>query len=323
MDIFFFEAFEEEQDALKKYNDDRFDAGYSWKTIQEYGASEPPAPVISVRTQSKIPAEWSDKLKGILTRSTGYDHLVEYRRETGADNIQYAYLPLYCNRAVAEQGMLLWMALLRKLPKQSAQFKTFNRDGITGRETLNKNLLVVGVGNIGNQIVRIGQGLGMNVKCVDIEKKYDDLEYVQFEDAAEWADIVVCAMNLNSGNYHYFDYGKLKKARPGVLFINISRGEFSPLNDLLKLLDEGHLSGVGMDVYENEKLIGPVLRGEINSDSEEISAVRELLSRDNVIMTPHNAFNTSEAVERKSEQSIQQFEEFTASGLFLWNVPND
>ena len=129
MDIFFFEAFEEEQAALKKYNDSQFDAGYSWKTIQEYGANEPPADIISVRTQSQIPLEWAGKLKAILTRSTGFDHLTAYRQESDAENLKCGYLPLYCNRAVAEQALTLWMALLRKLPRQINHFQSFKRDG--------------------------------------------------------------------------------------------------------------------------------------------------------------------------------------------------
>ena len=88
MDIFFFEAFEEEQAALKKYNAGEFDAGYTWKTIQEYNTNEPPADIISVRTQSKIPAEWAGKLKAILTRSTGFDHLTAYRNENRCEKSQ-------------------------------------------------------------------------------------------------------------------------------------------------------------------------------------------------------------------------------------------
>ena len=82
MDIFFYEAFEEETLALKKeclpYN---LNANYSYKTIQECG-HELPAPIISVRTQSIIPKTWKNNLKAILTRSTGFDHISKYLEET-------------------------------------------------------------------------------------------------------------------------------------------------------------------------------------------------------------------------------------------------
>ncbi|MCP3966466.1 MAG: hydroxyacid dehydrogenase [Lentisphaerae bacterium] len=321
MDIFFFEAFEEEQEAFKKYNSERFEAGYSWKTIQEYGSEEPPAPVISVRTQSKIPASWAGKIKALLSRSTGFDHLTAYREETGAIQLKYGYLPLYCNRSVAEQALTLWMALLRKLPQQTSQFKTFNRDGITGYETRARKLLVVGVGNIGSEVVKIGQGLGMNVKAVDPLQKYDFVEYTSYEEAAPEADIIVAAMDLNPTSDGFFSYEKLKQAKLGVVFVNVARGELSPLSGMLKLIKEGHLSALGMDVYENEKLIGPAMRGEIEADTPELRALTELSQMPNVIFTPHNAFNTHESVDRKSEQSIQQLDEFKQKGNFLWNIP--
>jgi len=320
MDIFFFEAFEEEQAALKKYNADKFSAGYTWKTIQEYGASDPPAEIISVRTQSQIPIEWAGKIKAILTRSTGFDHLTAYQQETGASKLKCGYLPLYCNRAVAEQALTLWMALLRKLPRQVSHFQSFKRDGITGRETCGRNLLVVGVGNIGSEIVKIGQGLGMNVQTVDPQEKFDFVNYTTYEAAAPQADIIVAAMDLNPSSEAFFDYEKLKQAKSGAIFINIARGELSPLGGLLKLLEENHLSALGMDVYENEKLIGPAMRGEISADTPQLQALKKLAQLDNVIFTPHNAFNTAEAVEKKSEQSIQQLAEFKKTGNFLWNV---
>ena len=71
MDIFFFEAFEEEQAALKKYNAGKFCADYTWKTIQEYGSDNPPADIISVRTQSKLPLKWAKKLKAIYATGSG------------------------------------------------------------------------------------------------------------------------------------------------------------------------------------------------------------------------------------------------------------
>ncbi len=320
MDIFFFEAFEEEQAALKKYNAGIFDAAYTWKTIQEYGANEAPAEIISVRTQSLIPLEWASQIKAILTRSTGFEHLAAYRREAGAEKLKCGYLPLYCNRAVAEQALILWMMLLRKLPRQIHNFQSFKRDGITGGETGGRSLLVVGVGNIGSEIVKIGQGLNMNVQGVDLEEKFAFVNYTSYEKAAPQADIIVAAMDLNDSSKAYFDYAKLKQAKPGMIFINIARGELSPLDGLLQLLEEKHLAGLGMDVYENEKLIAPAMRGEIAADTPQLRALKKLARLDNVIFTPHNAFNTSEAVERKSEQSIQQLEEFKKTGNFIWNI---
>lgn len=321
MDVFFFEAFEEEEAALRRYAIPGVECGYSWKTIQELGGGEPPAPLISIRTQSLIPAAWAGKIKGILTRSTGYDHLTDYRNLTKAE-LNYGYLPLYCNRGVAEQAMLLWMALLRKLPVQTRQFAEFKRDGITGREAMAKKLLVAGVGNIGSEIVKIGLGLGMNVQGVDPSRKHSFVNYVEFEQGAADADIVVCSMDLNRGNNRYFNAERLARLKRGAIFINIARGELSPAPALLEALKTGQLSGVGLDVYERETELGPALRGEKAIADPDLKAVLELMTRDDVILTPHNAFNTREAVERKSEQSMRQLAALKATGSFIWNIPS-
>ncbi len=321
MDVFFFEAFAEEQAALRRYLPEHIKAGFAWQTIQEYNCHDLPAPVVSVRTQSILPPEWAGALRGILTRSTGYDHIRKYCL-ANQNNASCGYLPLYCKRSVAEQAMLMWMALLRKLKKQTAQFYDFNRDGLTGQEAENKTLLVVGVGNIGGEIVKIGHGLGMRVLGVDLAQKYPGETYVNLKDGIGCADIIACAMNLTPENEGMFNYALLKKAPRGVIFVNVSRGEQSPSSDLLRLLREGHLGGVGLDVYAHEQELAVSLRARRSSTDPETAATLALVERDDVILTPHNAFNTSEAVERKSEQSVRQLLHLIEHGEFLWPMPS-
>ncbi|MCF8069526.1 MAG: hypothetical protein K9L30_13160 [Desulfobacterales bacterium] len=319
-DVFFYEAFAEEEKALRHYLKSDIKAGFTWKTIQEYNVSTSPAPVISIRTQSVIPESWSTRLSAILSRSTGYDHIRDYIQKTGA-NIKTGHLPKYCSRAVAEQAMLLWMNLLRKIPQQTRNFSTFHRDNLTGYETENKTLLIVGVGNIGFEISKIANSLGMNVFGVDIDQKHRSIKYVSLEYGLKNSDIIVCAMNLTSENSGYFRYDVLKNAKKGSIFINISRGEFSPAADILRLVDEAHLSGVALDVYNNEKELAISLREKKPSSNEEVLATLKLSEYLNVILTPHNAFNTLEAVERKAAQSIEQIENLFAHDFFLWPVP--
>lgn len=318
-DVFFYEAFEEEALLLKYYSKNQFKAGFTFKTIQEYGKSQPPASVISIRTQSVIPDCWADKISGILTRSTGYDHIERYLKKCNK-NVLCGYLPLYCSRSVAEQAMLLWMSLLRKLPQQLNNFNTFNRNGLTGHECKGKTLLVVGVGNIGIEIVKIGNALGMNVLGVDIKKKHPSVSYVNLDYGLSKADIIVCAMNLTNENIYYFNYQTLKKAKKGSIFINISRGELSRSSDLLRLLDEKHIAGIALDVYNKESLLAHSLRERISISDKEIQSAIQLSKLPNVIMTPHNAFNTQEAVDRKASQSIEQVKNFIKYKRFIWPV---
>ena len=320
MEVFFYEAFEEEEAAIRGVLPSRIEAGFTWKTIQESGDRQPPAGVISVRTQSVLPPEWAEDVRGVISRSTGTDHIQQWREASGRV-VPTCYLPTYCARAVAEQAMLLWMALLRKLPKQTAQFRRFHRDGITGSECRHKRLLVVGVGNIGSEVVRIGKGLDMEVRGVDLDPRHHFVEYVPIEQGIGWADVLVCAMNLTAANRGYFDIERLREARCGALFINIARGEMSPSADLLQALEEEILAGVGLDVYDQEQALAVALRSDAKTDDPNARTVLALLEREDVIFTPHNAFNTREAVARKASQSVEQLLHFLECGEFLWPVP--
>lgn len=320
-DVYFYEVFEEEAEALRSLLPPSLTAGFTGQTIQERGDTAPPARLISIRTQSEVPPAWAGQIGGLLGRTTGFDHLKAYREQAGT-RLPCGYLPTYCARAVAEQALLLWMALLRRLPRQTAHFARFDRDGLTGRECEGKNLLVVGVGNIGLEVARIGTGLGMRVQGVDLVPRHASVHYVAPEEGLPQADVIVCAMNLTPSSRGYFRYERLATLRPGAVFVNIARGEMSPAPDLLRALDEGRLGGVALDVYDRESVLAVSLRAGRPSDDPAVRAVLELARRPNVILTPHNAFNTVEAVDRKARQSIQQVQHFLAHGAFLWPVPD-
>ncbi|MDX1519506.1 MAG: hydroxyacid dehydrogenase, partial [Gammaproteobacteria bacterium] len=155
-DAVLYEVFSEEEDAIRLAWPDAPFLLICRGTIQEEQHDAPPARVISIRTQSMIPEDWCPSLEAILTRSTGYDHLIPFRDK----RIGLGYLPEYCARSVAEHAFLLWTALLKKLPAQMECFKSFNRSGITGSELLDKKILVIGVGRIGVQIARLAMATG-------------------------------------------------------------------------------------------------------------------------------------------------------------------
>ena len=319
MDVYFYEAFEEEASLIRNLLCGKLLFDLTDKTIQESGHVIPPARVISVRTQSMIPIEWQDKLDGILSRTTGFDNLKAYKKAVKTP-LALGYLEEYATRAVAEQAILLMLALMRRLPQQIQQFKHFQRDGLTGVEALGKNLLVVGVGRIGGEIVKLGQGLGLNVKGVDIVKRHNFVSYVERDVGLSRADIIICAMNLTDENVHYFSYNLLKKARSGVIFINIARGEHAPLYDLFRLVQEGHLGGLALDVFDDEPAIATALRTDQARQSEKARIIIDLLAYPNVILTPHNAFNTAEALRRKVQFSLDEIFYFLEHHQFRHQV---
>lgn len=324
-DAFFYEAFAEEAERLLHYAAAAgLRVGHSPLTIQETGHAAPTAPVVSLRTQSVFPPAWAPQLRGILTRSTGYDHLFAYRDSVGEACPPLGYLPLYCVRAVAEQAMLLWTALLRRLPRQLAEFDRFRRDHLSGRENPGKTLALFGVGHIGYEIWRIASALGLIVRGVDPVRRHADVAYASPAEALAEADIVVCAMNLTNRNRGYFTREILAQAKRKPILVNIARGEFTPAAVLETALADGLLAGVALDVFNEESTLAPALRtGNPSALTADNQALLRLRRHPNVLLTPHNAFNTLEAVERKSEQSIRTLLHFQKTGRFLWPVPEE
>lgn len=319
-DVVFYEVFVEEGEAIERFLPHHVKARFTTQPLRPQGRICPPAKVISVRTHSRIPLLWAPHLNGILTRSRGYDHLVSYCREAGI-HIACGYLGDYCSRAVAEHAVMVMMALLRQLKRQIWSFDVFSRDRLTGAECRGRRALIVGVGCIGAQIADIARGLRMEVKGVDVVARLNDLEYVSLREGIPWADVLFCACSLTPQTAGMLNFSVLKKAKKGLLLINIARGEISPIEDMDRLLSEGIVGGLSMDVYEQEGVLADHLKGSRRSATVAIKKILKLKNRDNIIFTPHNAFNTQEALEAKAHLSAQAIQHFLQKGSFPMAVP--
>lgn len=319
VDVIFYEAFEEEQKELKKFLPRSVKANFTTKTIQESGDKFVEGRIICIRTQSLIPPSWKKKIEAVLSRSQGYDHL---HRMFAPDflSTKLGYLGPYCNRAVAEHAIMILFALAKKLKNQIDHFRTFERDGLTGIEFPGRKVLVVGVGEIGSDIVTLTKALGMDVKGVDIDPKRNDIEYVHLDSGLLWAEVIFCALPLSSDTNGLLDYSRLSQSRKRPYFINISRGEISPIQDLTRLLDEKKLRGVSLDVYQNEGMVASQLRSKSDPD-ESTRELIEFSRRDHVICTPHNAFNTEESVIRKAKATIESINHYLSNESFPYPVP--
>lgn len=316
MDVMFYEVFEEEEVLLKRFLPSSIVAEYTAETIQTRRSTFAPASLISIRTQSQIPVSWADALHGILTRSTGCDHLRTYQSQCGK-MMPCGYLPFYCARAVAEHAVMMMMCLLRRVKKQMIQLETFHRNGLTGAECLNRCLLIIGVGNIGQEVVKIGRGLGMNVRGVDLVRRVPDLEYVTVEEGIPRADAIICALPLTEQTRGMLDFRQLCRAARSPVFVNVGRGEVSPAADLQRLLDENILNGLALDVFEDEGCFADCLRTGNRLQLSESGKILWLLKdRAQVILTPHNAFNTAEAIEKKAAQTCESVLQFLKKGTF-------
>jgi D-lactate dehydrogenase len=314
LDVMFYEVFQKEKEALLKFLPRTLNVEFTSNSIQENNQTELNAKVISIRTQSQIPSAWSHDVEGIISRSQGFDHLIQYKEETQC-SVSCGFLVDYCAYAVAEQVILNMLMLMRSMKRQLIQFNDFNRENISGKQCREKNILVLGVGVIGLEIVKLAQSLGMNVKGIDIDEKSKDVAYTSLENGIMWADVIVSAVPSTEKTKAMLNYSNLKEAPRIPIIINISRGEVTPIDDMKRLLDENKISGLAMDVYEDEKQLATHLRSGLKTEA--IQSVIDLSKEDNVLLTPHNAFNTIESVDTKSKQTSDSIEAFFKNGQFI------
>ncbi|MCK4386958.1 MAG: hydroxyacid dehydrogenase [Candidatus Pacebacteria bacterium] len=270
------------------------------------------AEVLCVFVGSRVDKEAMDrfpKLKLIATRSTGFDHIdIEEARRR---NIAVSNVPAYGSATVAEFAFALLLALSRKIfpaYEQVLRKGSFSKEGLRGFDLAGKTLGVLGVGKIGRHLIKIARGFEMNVLAFDTnpDEQFSQkmgFEYVDFETLLRQADIISLHLPYNSRTHHILNGEAFSKMKKGVYIINTSRGGVIETETLVKALRDGVVAGAGLDVLEAEIYMGDELKllKEKQSKAKDIETVlnnQYLIDHPNVIITPHNAFNTQEALER-------------------------
>jgi D-lactate dehydrogenase len=247
---------------------------------------------------SKLP-----KLKLIATRSTGFDHIdAEVCKSRG---IEIVTVPEYGSDTVAEYTFGLLLAIAKKIvvANESVEDGNFSPEGLTGVDLKGKTLGVIGVGKIGQNVVKIGRGFGMKVLGVDafqdskMAKKLG-FEYVDLETCLKRADFVTLHVPANPKTFHLINKTNIKLMKPGSYIINTARGAVVETEAMVWGLNHGILAGVGLDVTEQETRVDDILSFHLLRD------------RDDVVFTPHNAFNTKEAIERIVKTTVENIKKF-------------
>ncbi len=269
--------------------------------------------VLNKKTLDKLP-----NLKLIATRSTGMDHID--LEECKKRNIVVMSVPEYGSVTVAEYAFGLLLAIAKKIvvAHQSVEDGDFSPEGLTGVDLRGKTLGVVGVGKIGANMVRYGRGFGMKVlgvarhKDPKLEKKLG-YEFCSLEKCLKESDFVSLHVPSNKETFHLINRQNIELMKPGSYLINTCRGDVVEAEAILWALNNGILSGAALDVAEAEGMVadvGIVEKYASKDDLKEAVTFHMLRDRDDVIFTPHNAFNSREAVERIVETTFKNIKEF-------------
>ena len=287
-------------------------------------APVPDVDALSVFIHSQVTAqvlEGLPHLKFIATRSTGFDHIdLDACLSRG---IVVSNVPSYGENTVAEHTMALLLMLARKVHQSVLQVRSGRVDlaELTGFDLQGKTIGVIGAGHIGLHVIRIARGFGMRVLAYDVRSDpfLADLlgfAYVTLDQLLAESDIVTLHCPLTEKTEHLMGRAQIGRMKRGALLINTSRGGLVDTDALVGALESGRLGGAGLDVLEGEELIKEdkqLLAQPV--DVERLrTAVRNrvLLARDDVVFTPHNAFNSREALVRILEVTLANLEAFRA-----------
>ena len=251
--------------------------------------------------------------------STGFDHIdLDFCKEK---RIMASNVPYYGENTVAEQTFALLLALSRKIYDAIERTKRddFSITGLMGFDLKGKTLGVIGPGHIGQHVIKIAKGFEMNVVSFSnhIDKKLSKecgFRWAKsFNDLLKESDIITIHVPLTDDTRHLINMNNIKYIKKGAYLINTSRGEIIETKALMYALAKGTLAGAGLDVLEGESNIREErqLLGNGKERDWEIFLENHLILKEhNVIVTPHSAFFTKEALQRILDTTIGNINSF-------------
>lgn len=230
----------------------------------------------------------ANDLKVISVDATGYGNInIEAAKKYG---IVVCSIGAYCTEEVADHSVMLALMLEKKMKQHMYHVQTervFDYKLCEPPHRLRgKNFVIFGYGRIGQSVAERAQAFGYRVYAVshDVSKSGTSDGNVQFitkEEACEIADVMANHMSENPETFEYFNREMFKTLKKSPLFLNLGRGSAVNETDLLEALENGWVSGAGLDVLK-----------EVYPDLKE----NPFVDMDNVIITPHMAFYSEEAV---------------------------
>ncbi|MGZ8558931.1 MAG: 2-hydroxyacid dehydrogenase [Chitinophagaceae bacterium] len=234
----------------------------------------------------------------IAIRAAGYDN-VDIKKAMDF-NIAIANTPDYSPYTIAEHAVTLILALNRKIITSDKQVhqQNFTAGNLIGLDLHVKTVGIIGAGKIGSTLAKIMQGFGCRLLIYDIKenttlKEKYGLDYVDLPALCREANIISINTNLTPHTKYLINKKLISLMQRGVMLINTSSGECVNTADVIAGLENGHIGYYGADVYENEKGIffydhtGKELKDEM---------LKKLLAMPNVLITPHQAFITEQAL---------------------------
>lgn len=279
--------------------------------------------VISVFITSNVTKEVIKKFKNlriIATRSTGYNHIdVKFCSQS---NIAVFNVEEYGQVSVAQFTIALILALVRNIfpANYDSQKNIINHPDYEGRNLNRLTLGIIGCGSIGSAVAKIANFFDMKVLVHSYAKRTDVstfAEYTTLEDVLRHSDIITLHLPYSSEVYHLLGEKEFNLMKDGVYIVNTARGELINNIALYENIINGKVKGAALDVFECEHIMlnSQNVVEEIKEDNSRCITsaliMQKLLGMENVIITPHIAYNTQESVDTLLETTFNNIRDYS------------
>ncbi len=309
--IYFYDIHEGDKEALLASLEGHECAFYT-ESIAE-GNIHSDAEIISIFVSSNLSSNFIDampSLRLISCRSAGFNNVdMAKAKERG---IPVVVVPSYGEHTVAEYAFSLLLSLSRMIPETIKSVKEnvcIDPPLIRGMDLNKKTLGIIGTGKIGKRVIEIAKGFGMDVIAFDPHEDKDaavtlGFQYCNLVDLCKSSDVITLHSPFTKENHHLLNSEMFSLMKTGVYIINTARGELIDTKALIVALDTNKVGACALDVVEGETLlkerckITDISHREPHQLLEESFFINSLLAHPRVILTPHIAYNTKEAVGR-------------------------
>lgn len=239
--------------------------------------------VVNVRSSSKITRAVMERcpvLRHISIWGTGTDNVD--LDAAGALGIRVTNTPAVSATSIAEHTLALMLAVARRVPQIDARVRAgeWPRGGTV--QLHGKTLGVIGLGEIGRRFARLGQGIGMRVVTWTMNPKPElGFPHVSIEELLTSSDVVSLHLRLSEQTRGFLDASRIALMKPRAILLNTARGPIVDERAMMASLRSGQLGGAGLDVF----------------DVEPLPEDHPLKGMENVVLSPHAAGITPEALE--------------------------
>lgn len=278
--------------------------------------------ILAVFVDSKVTKADIDampKLQLIVTLSTGFDHIaLAAAKKRG---IPVCNVPSYGESTVAEYALSLMLSLTRNMFPAVKRVKegNFEYAGLRGSDIAGKTIGIIGTGRIGRHLIQLLGGfdatlIGYDPYPDETLRTSQTFQYVSLGELLKTSDIISLHAPLTEETAYIIDKKAIKQMKPGVIIVNTARGGLIHSEALLWGLGQNIIAGAGLDVLESENLLeDPCMFAEQTCTMQDVKTTlmnEKLIDHPRTIVTPHNAFNTTEAVTRIIDTSVENIRAF-------------